>query len=157
MIVYVDMDHVLADYDAGFEEWQKKFPHLEFPQSQPGMYIALKPLPGAIEAMKTLFSWPDVEVYILSAPSVKNAHSYTEKREWVERYLGEDACDRLILSGHKGLNQGDFLIDDQAEGKGQEMFAGELIQFGTSKYATWQDVLDYLQAKLPITAEAESA
>ncbi len=33
MIIYVDMDHVLCDYEQGFKEDQTRHPQLEFPQS----------------------------------------------------------------------------------------------------------------------------
>lgn len=57
-IIYVDMDHVLCDYAEGFSRQKALFPGLVFPQSQPGMYIGLKPLPGAIDAYHWLIDHP---------------------------------------------------------------------------------------------------
>lgn len=142
------MDHVLCDYDEGFEAHQAKYPDLEFPQSEPGMYVNLEPLPGAIDAYQWLDSLPAVEVYILTSPSVRNPHCYAEKRIWVERYLGLGVAENLIISPHKHLNKGDFLIDDNAFGKGQERFEGELILFGSKDFPDWSSVLKYLDSKI---------
>lgn len=85
-----------------------------------------------------------VDLYILTAPSVKNPLCYVEKREWVEKYLGMEMVERLIISPNKGLNKGDYLIDDNDYGRGQELFEGELIKFGSEPYADWEAVVEYL-------------
>lgn len=36
-VIYVDMDHVLCDYDLGYKAHKAKYPDLPFPQSQPGL------------------------------------------------------------------------------------------------------------------------
>ena len=46
-----------------------------------------------------------------------NPLCYIEKRLWVEAHLGFDVVNRLIISAHKGLNKGHFLIDDNVEGR----------------------------------------
>jgi len=142
-IIYVDMDHVLCDYDAGFTQWQAKYPELKYPQSQPGMYLSLEPMAGAIETYLWLHNHLNTAVFVLTAPSVKNPHCYSEKRLWVERHLGIDAVDNLIISPHKGLNRGDYLIDDNISGKGQESFEGELIHYGSERFSNWATVRDY--------------
>lgn len=139
------MDHVLCDYDAGYKVHQSKHPDLDFPQSQPGLYINLKPIEGAIEAFQWLASQPTLDVYILTAPSIKNPHSYSEKRQWVEKHLGIDAVNKLIISPNKGLNKGHYLVDDQVRGKGQENFEGILIQFGNPKFPRWTSVRQYFE------------
>ncbi|MFE8070131.1 hypothetical protein QQM79_03650 [Marinobacteraceae bacterium S3BR75-40.1] len=142
-VIYIDMDHTLCDYAAGFKEYQRRFPELQFPQSVEGFYLNLKPLEGAVETFHWLNNKAETEVFILTAPSVKNVHSYSEKRLWVEKFLGFDVVHRLIISAHKGLNQGDFLIDDYASGKGQEYFSGTLIQFGSKSFPDWKSVKEF--------------
>ncbi|BFM21691.1 5' nucleotidase, NT5C type [Gilvimarinus japonicus] len=142
-IVYIDMDHVLCDYEAGFNAHQTKYPELAYPQSQPGLYIGLDPMPGAVDAFKWLSAQPELEVFILTSPSEKNPHCYSEKRQWVEKYLGMETVNRLIISPHKDLNRGDYLIDDNVAGKGQDHFEGELIHFGSEQYPNWQSVTTY--------------
>lgn len=49
---------------------------------------------------------------------------------------------RLILTHHKNLNKGDYLIDDRTK-NGAGEFEGKLIQFGTEEYPDWKSVLAY--------------
>ena len=51
---------------------------------------------------------------------------------------------RLIISPNKSLLKGDYLIDDNVEGKGQEGFEGKLIQYGSTSYPSWSSVLKFL-------------
>ena len=74
-----------------------------------------------------------------------NPHSYTEKFLWVQKYLGYEAAERMILSNYKNLCTGDFLIDDYEDGKGQEQLSGQLILFGSAEYPDWSAVIDYLR------------
>ena len=139
--IYIDMDDTLCDFVGHYHKIKTQFPELAYPQSLPGFFLDLEPLLGAIEAFDNLSRAPNTEVFILTAPSVLNPHSYTEKRLWIEAHLGLEAAYRLILSPNKGLLQGDFLIDDMSEGKGQEFFAGEHIHFGSARYPDWNSVL----------------
>lgn len=147
-IVYVDMDHVLCDYQSAYDQALAEHPEIEYPQSVEGFFSNLKPIPGAIEAYAWLTAHPLIKPLILTAPSVMNPHCYQEKRLWVEQYIGFDAVRDLIITPHKHLNFGDYLIDDQVQGRGQEWFQGELIQFGSKAFRTWQDVTDYLMIQL---------
>ena len=83
------------------------------------------------------------DTYLVSTASWENSSAWSDKNEWVKKYLGESAHKRLILSHHKNLNRGDYLIDDRtANGAGE--FQGEHIHFGTEKFPVWKSVLDYL-------------
>lgn len=138
-VLYLDMDGVLADMHTAMASGGNKHDR--------GFYANLKPLPGAVEAFHELAKWYDV--YIASTPSWINPHSWGEKREWVEGYLGEAAFKRLILTHNKSLLKGDYLIDDNTwNGAGE--FEGELIHFGTEKFPGFDSVLAYL---LPIEIE----
>jgi len=141
-ILYVDMDDTLCKYTSTL--LPQITPELQFPQGQLGFYLNLEPIKDAIESVITLINSGFYDVYILTAPSVINTHSYSEKREWIEKYFGYNFCHKLIISPNKGLLKGDYLIDDCSSGKGQESFQGELIQFGSDKYPTWGSVMDYL-------------
>ncbi len=147
-VVYVDMDNTLCDYWAAYERIQADRPDLPYPQSLIGFYRNLEPMPGAVEAFAWLSRQPELAVYILTAPSVINAHSYTEKREWVAKHLGMDACYRLILCPQKGLLQGDILIDDNTAGKGQEHFSGQVIQYRSLHYLNWPTLAYSLYRRL---------
>lgn len=141
IVIYIDMDDTICDYmSAHLANVSRSMP---YPQSQLGFYLNLAPLPGAVEGVKKLLTMKEFDVYILTAPSVINSHSYTEKRLWIEKYFGLEFCHKLILSPNKGLLSGHYLIDDIVVGKGQEDFKGELITYGSLKYPDWDTVLKF--------------
>lgn len=146
IIIYIDMDDVLCDYSGAFDRALKNNPRIEFPQSQYGFYAKLMPIQGAIKSAQKLLKTEQFDSYILTAPSIMNPLSYTEKRVWVENHLGMQFVERLIISPDKGLLRGDILIDDLIAGRGQERFAGKIIQFGSGDFPDWGSVMAYLDS-----------
>jgi 5'(3')-deoxyribonucleotidase len=146
-LIFIDMDGVLADAEKKMQIWSsklgltttelfaKKLYHM------PGFYADLPPIEGAVEAFEILSK--HFEVYILTAPSWENPSCYTDKRLWVEKYLGKPAYKRLIISNDKSLFTGRALIDDRLK-YGVTKFKGEHIHFGTDRFPNWNSVLDYL-------------
>ena len=53
----------------------------------------------------------------------------------------------LIISSHKGLNKGDYLIDDHSEGRGQENFESKLLQFGSVEFLDCEAIIIYFRGK----------
>ena len=149
-ILYVDMDNVLVDFDSGIcrlpERTVTKYEgRLD---EVPGIFSLMYPLQGAIEAFLDLSKRFDT--YILSTSPWKNPSAWWDKLEWVKKYLGagdgDVAYKRLILSHHKDLNIGDYLIDDRLK-NGADRFSGELIEFGSPDFPDWKAVLKYLNGK----------
>jgi len=140
-IIHVDMDDVLCHYTKAFKLALEKNPAISYPQSQYGFFSDLEPIEGAIDAMMRLSCLPNTEVYILTAPSYMNPMCYTEKRQWVGKHLGMYFVKRLIICPNKGLVKGDFLIDDNVSGKGQEDFEGIILHFGSNEFPTWKEIL----------------
>ncbi len=101
MKIFVDMDGVLCDYEKAWNAEKKGRASTYFPQSTPGFFKELNPIPGAIAGIKRLAKKYDV--YILTSPSVKNSHCWSEKAEWVEYYLGAEWLEKLIITKNKGL------------------------------------------------------
>ena len=141
------MDNVLVDFPSGIArlsaETQKEYAgRLD---EVPGIFSLMEPLPGAAEAAKLLSRYFDV--YILSTAPWKNISAWSDKAAWVQKYFGDEYDSpfyrRLILTHHKNLNKGDFLIDDRTK-NGAGEFEGELILFGSEKFPTWKFVTDYL-------------
>jgi len=142
------MDHVLCDFGKAYRASKNSDPLCAYPQSKPGFFKSLKPIQNAIETYNWLLSDRSFDVWILTAPSIKNPLCYTEKRLWVEEYLGLDVVNHLIISPDKSLLKGDYLIDDYASGKGQENFEGQLIHFGSEQFPDWLSVQKYFEAVL---------
>lgn len=143
-VLYIDMDDVMCDFTGSYRSYRHTHPHVAFPQSIPGFFVNLKPIEGAIEAVRKLRECGNFDVYVLTAPSTRNPLSYMEKRIWIENQFGYEFTHNLIICANKGLLRGDFLIDDNFEGKGQEHFSGELIHFGSNRFPTWERVLNML-------------
>jgi len=144
-LIYIDMDDTLADFSGGIELKKSQNPAMNFPQAEYGFFSNLYPIENAVKAVNTLVEKYDV--YLLTAPSTRNPFSYTEKRVWVEKCLGMEMAEKLIISPNKGLLKGDILIDDNIKGYGQESFEGELIQFGSRMYPSWEAILLNLMAR----------
>ena len=145
-IVYIDMDDTLADFMGAYETARERNSAIMFPQAEYGFFANLEPLEDAIESVQRLLDSEHLSPYILTAPSTINPLCYTEKRIWVEQHLGMEMVERLIISPDKSLLRGDYLVDDIPEGKGQENFEGELIQFGSKEFPGWRAVMECLLA-----------
>ena len=147
-IVYVDMGGVLVDFHAGLEligdelrkEYAGKYDEV------PNIVSYLPPIKGAVDAMNALQKCGKYDVYILSTSPWNNPSTWSDKVEWVNRYLDKYYCKRLILSHHKNLLRGDYIIDDRGK-HGTSGFKGEWICFGSNRFPDWRTVLDYLKVQ----------
>lgn len=142
-ILYIDMDNVLVDFPTGIARITDK-QREEFDgrlDEVPGIFSLMDPMPGAIESFQILAS--NFDTYILSTAPWENHTAWSDKVNWVKKYLGAPAYKRLILSHNKHLNAGDYLIDDRLK-NGVDRFKGEHIHFGTEKFPDWKSVCAYL-------------
>jgi 5'(3')-deoxyribonucleotidase len=101
----------------------------------------MKPVPGAIDSFVTLAERFDT--YVLSTAPWGNPSAWSDKLLWVKTHLENHACKRLILTHHKDLLVGDYLIDDRTK-RGVDRFAGEHIHFSSDRFPDWDAVLHYL-------------
>lgn len=144
-ILYFDMDNVLVDFLSAvpllspdvLKEYKDNLDEV------PGVFSLMAPLPGAIDAFNELSQLFDA--YILSTAPWENPSAWSDKLLWVKRHLGAAAHKRLILSHHKNLNRGDFLVDDRTK-HGAGEFEGMHIQFGTARFPDWPAVLPFLRS-----------
>lgn len=141
------MDDVLCNYTAAYKAQKLTLPEMDFPQSQYGFFAGLEPIEDAINTVETLQNCEAFEVYILTAPSIFNPFSYAEKRVWVEKHLGFEFVKKLIISPNKGLLKGDYLIDDQDQGNGQDLFEGMLLKFNSDTFPNWSAIKTFLLNK----------
>lgn len=146
-ILYIDMDNVLVNFQSGIDKLDEKT-KIEYKgryDDVKGIYGLMDPMPDAIEAVHKLAKKYDI--YVLSTAPWFNSSAWIDKVEWIQKYFGLEKGSvlykRLILSHHKNLNHGDYLIDDRLT-NGADKFTGEHIHFGTNQYPNWQSVLEYL-------------
>lgn len=146
-ILYIDLDGTLVDFQTGIDKLDEKAhnEYCEHYDDVPGIFSLMEPMKGAVEAFNALAEKYDV--YILSTAPWNNPSAWSDKLLWVKRYLGENAYKRLILSHHKNLNSGDYLIDDRPTKRGADKFDGEVIAYNSIEYPDWNAVLDYLLNK----------
>jgi len=102
----------------------------------------MQPMKGAVEAVNALAEHYDI--YVLSTAPWCNPSAWSDKLQWIQKYFGKEEDSplykRLILSHHKDLNRGDYLVDDRTK-NGAENFQGELILFGSEAYPDWDHVV----------------
>jgi 5'-nucleotidase len=143
-VVYVDMDGVLVDFRSAFpqlpDETLRDYAGHE--DDIPGIFALMEPMEGALDAYRELAGLFDA--YILSAAPWKNPTAWSDKLEWVRRHLGDVAYKRLILTHHKDLNRGDYLIDDR-EKRGADSFGDRLVLFRSARYPDWSAVMDHMR------------
>jgi 5'-nucleotidase len=145
--LYIDMDGVLVDFQSGINQLPGEIRnrHQKSLDNTPGIFGLMQPMPGAIEAYERLSEIFDT--YILSTAPWENPSAWSDKLLWVKKYLGEAAHKRLILSHHKNLLKGHFIVDDRDK-RGVTEFEGEHIFFGKEKFPDWGAVVEYLEKKL---------
>ncbi|MBR5456481.1 MAG: hypothetical protein IKU76_05985 [Bacteroidaceae bacterium] len=141
--LYFDMDGVLVDFASGVaklsEETKKEYEGRI--DEVPGLFALMEPMPGAIEAVQLLAKHYDV--YILSTSPWGNTTAASDKIEWVKKHMNGVFHKRVILTHHKELLMGDFLIDDRGK-NGTSEFQGEWIHFGSERFPDWDAVLEHL-------------
>ena len=140
MIILVDMDEVLADFEGRLREtWDSKYPHTPlFPNGvrdsfyigsgdshgrwdlvqkiihAEGFFASLDPIQGSKEAiaeMTDMGHW----VFILTSPGISYPNAAGEKYNWVAKHYGQHMLERLIITPAKPMIRGDILIDDRPE------------------------------------------
>jgi 5'(3')-deoxyribonucleotidase len=153
-ILYIDMDNTLVDFPSGIDRVSPALLE-QYPDRDdiPGIFALMDPMPGAIEAVHELA--PLFDLYVLSTAPWANPTAWHDKLEWIKTHFGAEKGSvlykRLILSHHKHLNRGDFLVDDRPEHNGVDKFAdhgGEVIHFGPKgTHTTWPEVVAYLKER----------
>ncbi|CAH1794241.1 unnamed protein product [Owenia fusiformis] len=146
--VLVDMDCVLADFETNFlKRYKEKYPDEPFIPldkrkgfylttqyekigvhndkiysviNEEGFFLTLPPIAGGIEALKEMSGLPGVDVFLCTSPVINYQFCVKEKYDWVQKYLGKDWVEKLILTRDKTIIHGDLLIDDRPRIKGCE-------------------------------------
>lgn len=142
-ILYFDMDNVLVDFQSGLNKVDvaTKQAYEGHQDDIPGLFDLMEPMSGAIEAVHRLADYYDC--YILSTAPWENPSAWSDKVRWVTRYFDDLFHKKLIISHHKELLHGEYLIDDRPK-NGAKEFRGKWIQFGSLEFPNWAAVEDYL-------------
>ncbi|KAM9774085.1 5'(3')-deoxyribonucleotidase, mitochondrial isoform 2-T2 [Syngnathus typhle] len=85
-----------------------------------GFFSELEPLPGGVEAVKQMANMDNTDVFICTSPIKHFKHCPYEKYAWVEKHLGHDFLEQVILTRDKTVVSGDVLIDDKPDILGVE-------------------------------------
>lgn len=141
------MDNVIVDFRSGLDKLDDatKQAYGDKPDNIPGIFGLMEPMPGAIEALRRICEHYDC--YILSTAPWANPSAWADKVQWVTRYLDKLFEKRLIISHHKELLRGEYLVDDRPK-NGASEFRGKWIQFGSHDFPDWAAVEDYLCRKM---------
>lgn len=141
--IFFDMDGVLVDFQSGVDKLSEEVKE-EYKgriDEVPGIFSLMQPIPGALEAVQLLAK--NYDVYILTTSPWNNPTAASDKVEWVKKYMNGIFHKRVVISHHKELCIGDYLIDDNAK-NGASEFSGEWIQMGSKLFPDWDSILKYL-------------
>lgn len=163
--LYVDMDNVIVDFKTGIERIPSRVMQAHVARAGldeagsakdlddiPGIFAIMDPIDGAVEAVLELTKHFDL--YLLSSSPWNNPTAWSDKLNWVHLHFGREKSQplykRLILSHHKNLNDGHFLVDDRLK-NGAELFGqrpgSEHIHFAQAPFENWDKVLTYLMER----------
>mgnify|MGYP000879966171 FL=1 len=145
--VFVDLDGVVVDFDRYMRETGLTSGEVK---TMPGAYLSMPPIPGAIEAVRSLIGM-GYEVWIATKPPTGIPYAYADKAAWVMENLPE-LSRRIIITHDKGLlgDARDILIDDRPHKANCTSFKGRLLHFNNPNIEevrhrlTWPEVLELL-------------
>ena len=141
--LYFDMDGVIVDFASALQlqseetlkEYEGRLDEI------PGLFSQMKPMPGALEAVRRLNETYDC--YILSTAPWNNPSAWSDKVTWITEHLDDVFHKKMIITHCKHLCKGNYLIDDRDK-HGASEFEGEWIHFGSERFPNWGTVLEYL-------------
>lgn len=139
MNILVDMDGVICEWDAAYDEAldlhgdaaaniprtaertafnlnegrtpaEKRI--IKQIMCQPGFYAELRPIYGARAALKEMIALGH-DVRLVTSPWASNPTCASDKLNWVRRHIGESWAARTVITNDKTLVVGDVLIDDR--------------------------------------------
>lgn len=141
--LYFDMDGVLVDFESGVSQLSEDTikEYTGRLDEVPGIFSLMRPIPGAIEAAHLLARHYDV--FILSTSPWNNPTAASDKIAWVKKHLDDVFHKRIIITHHKELLDGDYIIDDRGK-NGTSEFKGEWIHLGSERFPDMDAVLKYL-------------
>src|SRR3989344_7803104 len=154
MVILIDLDGVIADFELGFlglwrknysqeffvpldkrkafkikddypKELEKKVSSIYFRE---GFFKSLPEISGSIEAVKKI-SNNGHQVFICTNPMTGHVTCVMEKFEWIRERFGAKWDKKIIVTEDKTLTSADILIDDKPEVTGLKTPTWKLVLF----------------------------
>ncbi len=143
MIISIDMDGVIADFEKGFlNKFKEKYPEEkyipldkrttfymedQYPENlreliksiyiEPNFFKTLPIILGSLEALTEIEKLGH-NVIICTSPLSKYENCVLEKYQWIENNFGKEWIKKIVLTKDKTIIKSDLLIDDRPEIKG---------------------------------------
>uniref|UniRef100_A0A8C7W6E9 5',3'-nucleotidase, mitochondrial n=1 Tax=Oncorhynchus mykiss TaxID=8022 RepID=A0A8C7W6E9_ONCMY len=149
--VLVDMDGVIADFEGGFlKKYRARYPNEPYitledrrgfwVSSQYGnlrsdLCVSSSELCILSEKGKYPYIKCLTDVFICTSPIKHYIHCPGEKYAWIEKHLGYDFLDQIILTRDKTVVTGDVLIDDKPD------ILGESSVCSVEPNPSWEHIL----------------
>ena len=139
--IFIYMDGVIVDFDSYAQNLGQTGDQTK---RQLGAYLRMEPMPGAIQAIRSLIAM-GFEVWAASKPPTGIAHAYADKAAWIFQHLPDLRCN-LILTHDEGFlgDAGDYLIDDRPDKANCENFAGTLAVYREGN--RWPEILKHFRS-----------
>lgn len=143
MKIYVDMDGVLANFDAACIEPRDE--NGDPPEMfREGFFRNLQVMPGAQWAIGELLKMPGLDIQIATKPTTKTDWCASEKIGWLREHFPPLIRKINIVTDKLNL-MGDYLIDDDLRWIG---FQGHMIHFDRLRpEATWKTIVKHFESK----------
>lgn len=138
--IFVDMDDTMCDYTGAYDRDIVANPGIAYPQSQHNFYRDLVVLDQSTWYLKGIADFGH-DIWFLTRPSHENRLCYTEKADWIYRYMGKEWVEKLIICSDKSLLKGDFLIDD----KEWPAFEGTQILYNKYGPNNWKTIYNKMK------------
>lgn len=144
--IFIDLDGVIVDFESYRNRLGLSGDEVK---KSPGAYLCMKPMVGALEAIRSLIG-KGFDVWIASKPPTGIALAYADKAQWVYGNLPE-LKRKIILTHNKGLlgDANDYLIDDRPHKADCHRFPGKLLVFCEEDFG-WNQILEFFRDKRPL-------
>lgn len=147
--IFVDLDGVLVNFGKYKEDHNLTSEEVK---ETPGAYFNMEPIPGAIEAVRSLAA-KGFDIWIATKPPTGVAFAYADKVRWVLKHMPELAR-KIIITHDKGMlgDVGDYLCDDRPHKANASMFPGTFLRFVDGFH--WPQALEFFKDR-PLYTEKD--
>lgn len=137
-LFYIDMDGVTCDF-CGSHYFQPGDPVTKSPSRmyEIGFFESLPPMDGALWAIRALMKNEHLDVHILTQPVKESTMSYTEKANWIAKWIPELSSKLILTQNKEHLSGPNRVLVDDAAWKWKEKWeaeGGTFVHFNVKRY-----------------------